>query len=791
LPEKKKEKYIQAFFIVFAACVICFLPLVIAGGGRFFYYGDYNKQQIVFYTRLHDMVRSGSLSAWDTLADLGSDTVASYSFYLIGSPFFWLSTLFPSSLLPIVMPLLIALKSGIAAVGAYGLSRRFADNTTACLAAAVLFGLSGYNSANILFNHFHDAVLVLPFMLWTLERLVKDGKFGFFALTVALGAFTNYYFFFGQVIFIALYFFVSLACGHFRLTGRRFAALAFESVIGTLIAAVLLLPSAAAVANNPRVTDMLSGSGLVLYSPVSTYFFILKNLFLLPDITLINNFGMTAGQSAGCFASYIPFFSIAGVIAYFRSVKGKDHLKVLILSCGVISLIPLLNQSFSFFNAMFYGRWFYMPSLIACIMTAKALSLNAEDKQALRKSFVPSAVLTAIAAAASLTVTFLSQQKFISLRFENYAYAYTQALFSLAAAAFFGMALFSKAIPKEKLLNSLTARSAIFAALGMCTVVWCSFIFRGTSETDIMISAEDMRDSPHPALTKQDTFFRTAAEANLQNMPVLWGLPTVRYFNSTVEPTITEFYNTLGLERTVKSDYEPTFYPLMELLSVKYYADCAYFDQDGTARPPEKYLTGTNETYKSVGQKYDIDIYENTEFLPMGFAFDCYTTLSDLSGSPALLRCFAALETLILTDEQAEKYKDVLTRYDTDLISTAPSRYHEAVEKLRSRSCSSFTMGDSRFDAGITLDKDSLVFFSVPYSENWQAEVNGEKAEIVKADGGMMAVLCRQGTNTITFTYNNKMISAGMIISISAMLMLTVYAFLTEITRRKTLSKQN
>ena len=153
---KLKEKYLSAFIIAFAACVIAFLPIIIMNGGSFFYYGDYNKQQIVFYTRLHDAVRSGTLSSWDFLADLGSDTVSAYSFYLLGSPFFWLSTLFPSSAILITMPLLIALKSGIASVGAYALSRRFCQNRTACLTAGILFGLSAYNSANILFNHFHE-----------------------------------------------------------------------------------------------------------------------------------------------------------------------------------------------------------------------------------------------------------------------------------------------------------------------------------------------------------------------------------------------------------------------------------------------------------------------------------------------------------------------------------------------------------------------------------------------------------------------------------------------------------
>lgn len=782
---KKKELYIAAFAVAFFACVLCFLPLILAGGGRFFYYGDYNKQQIVFYTRLHDAVRQGTLSAWDNLADLGSDTVAAYSFYLLGSPFFWLSTLFPSSLMLIVMPLLIAVKSGLAAVGAYALSRRFCDNTTACLAAGILFGLSGYNSANILFNHFHDAVLLLPFMLLALERLVTDGKHGAFAVTVALAALTNYYFFFGQVIFIALYFAVSVASGHFRLTKTRFAALAFESVIGTLCAAVLLLPSVYAVSANPRLSDMLSGAQLVAYSPVSTYFFILKNLLLLPDITLLNNFGMTASQSAGCFASYVPFFALTGVIAYFRSTKGRDFLKILMIACGVIVLVPVFNQSFSFFNAMFYGRWFYMPTLIACVITAKALSLSAEGSLELKKGFVPSAALTGAAVLVSVVLTFLSQHKYISLRFENYAYAYSQALFSAAAAAFLGSVIYAKGLSAANALKQLTARAAVFATAGMCAVVWCSFIFRGMSETDIMTSAEELRASPPACITQTDTFYRMSCETNLQNMPVLWGVPTVRYFNSTVEPSITGFYNALGLERTVKSDFEPTLYPLMELLSVRYYSDQAYFDSEGIARAPEEYLTGTAETYRIVTQKKDVNFYENTEFLPMGFAFDTCLTADELEGRPPLMRSFALLDALLLTEEQAERYSDILARYDSSLIDTAPERYAETVAKLRSRSCSSFEMFRDSFDAAITLDRDSLVFFSIPYSEGWSAWVNGMPAAIEKVDGGLMAVLCHEGENTITFEYTNKYLDLGVYISAAAVLTLVSYIIIMRMRRTK------
>lgn len=261
----KEEKYLKVFFMAVIAGVICFLPLIIINHGNFFYYADYNKQQIMFYTHMHDMVKNG-WSSWDWAADLGSDTISSYSFYLLGSPFFWLSLLVQSKFIVAAMPWFIVLKSAIAAVGAYGYTRCFCKNTTACTVAGILFGVSSFNSVNILFNHFHDAVLVLPFMLWAFEKLIKEGKTGFFSLTVAISAITNYYFFFGQAIFIVVYFIVGLATKHFIITPKRFGKLAFEAILGVCISLIILLPSAMAIVNNPRVSQFLSGIDLLIYN---------------------------------------------------------------------------------------------------------------------------------------------------------------------------------------------------------------------------------------------------------------------------------------------------------------------------------------------------------------------------------------------------------------------------------------------------------------------------------------------------------------------------------------------
>lgn len=783
--KNNKEKYLNVFFLTILAGVICFLPICLINHGNFLLYADYNKQQIMFYTHMHDMVNAG-MSQWDWNVDLGSDTVASYSFYLLGSPFFWLSTLFPSKIIVTLMPFLLTLKCGVASVGAYGYSRRFCKNTTACAVAGILYGLSSYGTANMLYNHFHEAICILPFLLWSFEALMQDNRKGFFALTVGLSAIMNYYFFFGQVIFVCIYFVVGLITGHFKITLKKFMTLFFESVLGVAISAVLLLPSAMAVANNPRVTSFLSGSGWVIYSWKSIYFYILQNMFMPNNIPMIKNFGMLRADAldSTSYASYIPFFSLCGVIAYFRTVKGKDFFKMMLTVCLVFIFIPALNQIFSMFNQMFYGRWFYMPLLIATVTTAKALEMWQEGKLDLKKGFVPTAVITGIVITSSFIVMILSEMKKINVEFEDYTYPKIRIAFTIFAFIFLWLVIYKPESADTKIMmKKIFTRATIFTICGMCIPLWYAYTTRGSSESEYMNSSIDY--SGRSDKIEKTGFFRMSSSINLVNMPVVWGYPTVRYFNSTVEPTIMEFYDSIGINRSVKSDVDITNYPLMSMLSVKYYVDEPYYDANGNVKEPAETLDGSRNTYKVMYQKNDLNFYENTEYIPMGFTFDYYTTKEDIADLPVLVKSSTVLDALILDDEQVQKYGNILKRYDVSKANTITQNYHEICENRRNNSCYYFKENGDEFEGKIKLDKENLVFFSVPYSENWSAKVNGKPVQIEKVDGGLMAVKCDAGDNDITFEYNNKYLAYGKYITFSAIIVFAGYVIINVITSKK------
>ena len=306
---KSKEKYLLLFLISFVIMMLSFLPRMIINGGIFTYYGDFNSQQIMFYQHSHDAVQAGNFG-WDWGTDLGSSFIGSYSFYLLGSPFFWLTTIFPSSFVPFMLPWLLALKTAVASVFAYAYIRRFVDDPSACFIGGLLYGCSGFQIYNVFFNHFHDATAFFPLLLIGFERLCVDNKKGGFALAVAINAINSYFFFVGECVFLVIYFFLRCPDKDFPITFKKFGWLIFEAVLGVAMAAVLFLPACMDIVENPRLTERLWGMDMVVYDESVRIPRIFQAFFMLNDMPArINIFASDRARWASM-AGYLPMFSL-------------------------------------------------------------------------------------------------------------------------------------------------------------------------------------------------------------------------------------------------------------------------------------------------------------------------------------------------------------------------------------------------------------------------------------------------------------------------------------------------
>ena len=152
---KQKNSYLKVFLSAFCMFFLIVLPVVIYNKGYMTYYGDFNSQQLPFLKHIHESVRNGNI-LWDWYTDLGSDFISTYSFYLLGSPFFWLMLLVPESLVLFSVPLVLSLKYAVSALTSYAYIKRFVKRDSSAVIGCFLYAFSGFQAYNIFFNHFHE-----------------------------------------------------------------------------------------------------------------------------------------------------------------------------------------------------------------------------------------------------------------------------------------------------------------------------------------------------------------------------------------------------------------------------------------------------------------------------------------------------------------------------------------------------------------------------------------------------------------------------------------------------------
>jgi uncharacterized membrane protein YfhO len=781
-----KEKYFQAFLLGFSMLLLSLLPVMICDQGYFIYYGDFNAQQIPFYNLANDAVRSGQFG-WNWYTDLGSDLLTSYSFYLSASPFFWLSTLLPRGWVTFSIPVLLALKHGVASLTAYTYIRRFVRSKEAALTGAMLYTFSGFQIFNIFFNHFQDVTALFPLMLIAMEENINNRRRGWFALIVAVMGALNYYFFTGEAVFLVLYFLVRVPCSDFRVTWKKFFGLLFEAIIGTGIACVVLLPSAIAILGNYRIKQRIYGTDWIIYYEPSRIFRIIQTFFMPSDAPARPNLFKSDGAKWSSVGGYFPMFSMLGVITFLRTRKKHWAVKLSVI-CIICSMIPILNCMYYTFNASYYARWFFMPILIFAMMTAQAL----DDENA---DFKPAVKFTAVMLAVLSAISLIPEKEDDKLKW--FAVCYDTPYFWVQMAIAVLSLIFAVYILSRRRKGMPFTGLSVYSTSVACVVCTLAMVVYGAATPanarDYIESAIKGGDSVYEKVS-EDNFFRVDISENCDNYPMLWKLPSMRAFQSVVSTSIMDFYDNVGVKRDVASRADITHYSLRGLLSVKYFyreinGGLTYDELKSGKEPDSSQISGSTginaskvdvtkylKGFKYVGKNDHFEIYENTLYVPMGFGYDTYMSEKDAAELSKASREKILMKALILSDEQIEKYGGLMKEISPTMHTTITADSYERFCREKQKNCAdSFRYDSHGFAADISLDSPQLVFFSVPYSSGWTAEVNGQAVDVEKVSYGFMAVKCNAGENKIDFHYVTPGLEYGYYITSLSVFTLILY----------------
>lgn len=787
----QKEKKLFTFLVALFTAACLFVPYMIMSEGYFTFYGDFNVQQIPFYQMCHGAIRDGNIN-WNWLTDLGSDFVGAYAFYTLGSPFFWVTLIFPNSFVPYLMGPLLILKFAFAALTGYMYIRRFTKTSYAASLGGLLYAFSGFSIYNIFFNHFHEAIIVFPLLLLSIELLITENRRGVFALAVAFCAITNYFFFFGMVIFCIIYFFVRLYSKAIKVKIARFWTFVFEAILGVALASVLLVPALNAVMGNERISSILMGWNGITYGKEQIYLYVIQSFFFPPDIPARPVFFPEANVKWSSVAGWLPVFSMTGFFTWFK-LREKSWQKRLLAICALCALVPILNSAFYAFNTSYYARWFYMPVLIIALATV----MLAEDKKVDFSYGLK--WTTAITLAFVLVIGFFPQTVTENGKEELIFGLYTQDSNGTYALRFWTTSLIALiCLVVQKLLFIARQKSHTKFYMGAIACVCAvSIVYGNVFIATGRMHSYEVKDVVIDSLIEgevnlpDDSEYRIDVYDGVDNTGMYLGLPSINAFHSVVSPSIMEFYDYIGVERSVASRPDTDVPAIRSLLSVKYLLSRtdgdSFIDEDG-----ETLMSGF-EYLKTSGNYY---VYENQNYVPYGFSYDYYMSYKFCDDYSESLRSQLMLKAILLTDDQIEKYGDYMTNveelryqssYDDSIVSLNFNDNSISVDAaaLRQTAAEEFKVDNKGFSARVTRDKKSLVFFSVPYDKGWTATVNGKAVNVEKVNAGFMAIAVDEGVSWIRFDYQNPGLALGVSVTLGAAIIFIIYMIVSSYYKKR------
>ena len=565
--------------------------------------------------------------------------------------------------------------------------------------------------------------------------------------------------------------------------------------LGLCLAAFFLIQVFDTVSGNTRLSDVLLGYDMLAYSEPVTPLAIIRSMFMVPDI--VGRASMFASEQIrnSSLSAYLPGFALTGVIAYLRRTAGprrSDRLRRLLLTCLITSFVPVLNSVFSAFNSEYYARWFFMPLLFMALATA--IELEEQDYGELRAGaavcFAADLIFALIAILPSKakdgTVAWFRIMEYPELFWVGMIFTLVQVPFVVYLIWIYPLRRQvteraadgtppANPVPDS---NSLLPRRFVGLTALMCLITTMGVVFNGntliarsggTKWHDQLSNAPVLPVSTEPS--EGGVFARAEADGSSTNYEMVWGYPTLHCFQSTVNPSIFRFYEAIGVSRTVDSKMDLSRAGARALLSGRYYLENAQISQKNSYTDK-----GGIKGYVYAGNSNGFNIYENTNFIPMGFTFDSYITEDEYAGiADRTLADRILTRELILGADDAETYGHLLRKGSPDL-PVSDQAFADNCTARAGTACTAFSFTKNGFTATAKLDKENLVFFSVPYDKGFTAYVDGVKTPLIRADFGLMAIDVPAGKHNIEFRYFPAGMKVCIGISAAAALILVILA---------------
>ena len=676
-----------------------------------------------------DLIKRGELPLWNPLMFGGYPLLANFQVALFS----------PTFLLYLLLPKLsawtgqVVLQPFLAALFSYLFLRHLKVSKFASAMGGLIYAFSGFNIIWLEWNAHALTAAWIPLILLLTSKFIKEAKIKwgvFLSVAVASQIFSGYpQLFIYTLLSIFLYLVVVLRR---ELTWKILFRLSLFILLGLSLTAIQTLPALELLINSQRVQEILSYD--LTYLPW-------QNLisFLAPDY-----FGNHATGNFWGMGNYTNNIGYAGAVSlilasigYFNFRKKREavFLGLLLVFSLLFSLPFVWTKIFS--GAYSMTRILVLANLAVAFLAAFGLEALFKKVRGLDISTALFYFLTLIIIAAFSFITWQSSAD------DNYLVG----LRNLAFPAFFvglTIVILAVGVKVKKLVKLSVVMVGLLAVSELFRFGWKYTPF---SRRDLVFP-----ETPVISFLKsQEAPFRFLSENVIpMNMWVPYGLESPSGYDAVYPVTWSKYLgvanksdkNAPSLGRyAVVENYAS---PLIDMANNRYLL---------VLSKGAKELELEESGYKKVFEDKSVSVYENSGAFDRALlAFDWIVQKEQEKVFERLLDpTFALSRVLILEKDPGLRPKEILPMGDVSYRKYSP---RESVLKTRA-------------------NKDSLLFVSEVWYPGWEAFVDGNKTEILRANSTFRAVKVPEGEHEVGFIYDPKSFKIGGWLSIATLIFLS------------------
>lgn len=145
---------------------------------------------------------------------------------------------------------------------------------------------------------------------------------------------------------------------------------------------------------------------------------------------------------------------------------------------------------------------------------------------------------------------------------------------------------------------------------------------------------------------------------------------------------------------------------------------------------------------------------------------------------------FASYENAVSSMKITFGLRGVYSFDSLKIICQPMSNYADQVEALKENTLQNMNIGTDTVTGDITLNKPSLLCFSIPYSTGWRAYVDGQETQLYQANIMHMALDLDAGSHDIKLVYRTPLLKESIYISLFGLALFITLIIVTEIRRK-------